>query len=69
MIIRKYMSYSKKHITPTLTPDAAEVLKTFYITLRENNSSASSMPITARQLESLIRLAQARAKVFKTIHF
>ncbi|KRX02914.1 P-loop containing nucleoside triphosphate hydrolase [Pseudocohnilembus persalinus] len=63
LIIRKYMSYAKKHIRPTLSSEAADVLKKFYITLRENNSSSSSMPITARQLESLIRLAQARAKI------
>ena len=35
--------------------------------LRENNDSASSIAITTRQLESLIRLSQARAKLeFRT---
>ena len=47
-IIRKYISYAKKHINPNLTPEAAEILKNFYITLRENNATASAMPITAR---------------------
>lgn len=31
--------------------------------LRENNDPSSSIAITTRQLESLIRLAQARAKI------
>jgi DNA helicase MCM8 len=44
--------------------DACEVLKAFYITLRENaTNNANTLPITSRALDSLIRLSQARAKL------
>lgn len=44
--------------------EACEVLKDFYISLRENASNNSNtLPITSRCLDSLIRLAQARAKL------
>lgn len=42
---------------------AAEILQKFYLRLRDHNTSADGTPITARQLESLVRLAEARAKV------
>ncbi|KAF3789098.1 putative DNA helicase [Nymphaea thermarum] len=42
---------------------AAEILKKFYLQLRCYNVSADSTPITARQLESLVRLAEARARL------
>eukprot|EP01017_Pseudomicrothorax_dubius_P036709 TRINITY_DN5282_c0_g2_i1.p1 TRINITY_DN5282_c0_g2~~TRINITY_DN5282_c0_g2_i1.p1 ORF type:complete len:269 (+),score=65.77 TRINITY_DN5282_c0_g2_i1:65-871(+) len=62
-VMRKYIAYVKKYIHPSLTPEAAEVLRNFFLSLRESSDLASSMPITTRQLESLIRLSQARAKL------
>lgn len=38
-------------------------MKNFYISLRENSSGHNSIPITSRQLDSIIRLSQARAKL------
>lgn len=42
---------------------AAKILQEFYLKLRDRATSADGTPITARQLESLVRLAQARARV------
>jgi len=42
---------------------AAAILKRFYLKLRNRSTSADGTPITARQLESLVRLAEARARV------
>jgi len=42
---------------------AAAILKDFYLKLRNRSTSADGTPITARQLESLVRLAEARARV------
>ncbi len=45
-------------------PEAAEVLRNFYIYLRQTfHRGTGSNPITMRQLESLKRLTQARAKI------
>lgn len=46
-----------------MSKPAADILQTFYMRLRDRNTSADSTPITARQLESLVRLAEARARV------
>lgn len=46
-----------------MTKPAADILQKFYLHLRDHNTSLDSTPITARQLESLVRLAEARARV------
>ena len=49
---------------PKLSMEACEVIKNFYISLRENAiNNANTLPITSRALDSLIRLSQARAKL------
>ncbi|MEM0445581.1 MAG: minichromosome maintenance protein MCM [Nitrososphaerota archaeon] len=60
-ILKKYIAYSKK-IEPALTPEAAEVLQQFYLSMRSVYEKTSTVSITARQLESLIRVAEARAR-------
>ena len=62
--MKKYISYAKHTVFPKLSLEACEVLKEFYINLRENaNNNTNTLPITSRQLDSLIRLCQARAKL------
>lgn len=46
-----------------MSKEAGEIIQKFYLKLRDHNTSADCTPITARQLESLVRLAQARARV------
>ncbi|RAL53674.1 hypothetical protein DM860_012289 [Cuscuta australis] len=62
-LLRKYIAYARAYVFPRMTEPAAAILKNFYLQLRDRNTSTDSTPITARQLESLVRLAQARAKV------
>lgn len=62
-MLRKYIGYAKKWVHPKLTIEAAKLLQEFYLNLRQNYKTADSTPITTRQLESLIRLSQARAKI------
>lgn len=47
---------------PSLSPEAAKVLQRFYLELRKHHKDNDCTPITTRQLESLIRLTEARAK-------
>ena len=44
-----------------MSKPAAEILQKFYLKLRDHATSADSTPITARHLESLVRLTEARA--------
>ena len=39
------------------------MLQNFYLTLRSKHKSVDGTPVTTRQLESLIRLSEARAKL------
>ncbi|XP_023744947.1 probable DNA helicase MCM8 [Lactuca sativa] len=62
-LLRKYIAYARTYVFPRMSKPAAKILQQFYLKLRDRNTSADGTPITARQLESLVRLAQARARV------
>lgn len=61
LLLKKYISYAKT-IRPLLTDDAMKRFEDFYVKMRTTESRESPIAITARQLESLIRLAEARAR-------
>ncbi|MFH1917152.1 MAG: minichromosome maintenance protein MCM [Nanoarchaeota archaeon] len=65
-IIKKYISYAKQTCKPKLTTGALEEIKRYYIEMRtkgqEEGEGIKSIPISARQLEALIRLSEASAK-------
>ncbi len=66
--LRKYISYAKR-IMPTLTPDAMKELQNFYLKMRAKGGTKSvAVAITPRQLEALVRLAEARARAFLHDH-
>ncbi|KAJ3257437.1 DNA replication licensing factor mcm8 [Boothiomyces macroporosus] len=58
-LLRKYISYARTYSKPKLTKEAAELLQNFYMQLRKKYNTT---PITTRQLESMIRLSEARAR-------
>jgi len=62
--LRKYIAYAKSHYHPTLTKQAGEILKDFYVKMRSKAVGGEApVPITLRQYEALIRLAEASARV------
>ncbi|MFA5992788.1 MAG: LAGLIDADG family homing endonuclease [Candidatus Pacearchaeota archaeon] len=65
-LFRKYIAYSKQKIKPHLTDEAVADIRNFYVTLRNSPTQGDSplkpIPITARQLEALVRLSEASAK-------
>ncbi|MCL2134456.1 MAG: minichromosome maintenance protein MCM [Candidatus Bathyarchaeota archaeon] len=62
-LLRKYVSYAKS-IHPALNPEALRRLKEFYLAMRSaSETEGSPVAITTRQLESLVRCAEARARV------
>jgi replicative DNA helicase Mcm len=61
-LLRKYISYSKS-VKPGLTQEALQRLKDFYLAMRSaSEAEGSPVAITARQLESLVRISEARAR-------
>jgi replicative DNA helicase Mcm len=62
-LFRKYISYAK-NIKPVLTKEAMERLRDFYLAMRSaSETEGTPIAITARQLESLVRVAEARARI------
>jgi len=62
-LLRKYIAYAKR-INPKLTPEVKKAIVEFYTAMRKRAKEVSdTIPITPRQLESLIRLAEARARL------
>lgn len=66
-LLRKYVAYARQKVKPKLSNEAVEEIKSFYIKLRSQPSKADSeikpIPITARQLEGIIRLSEAHARM------
>ncbi|CAR28486.1 ZYRO0F05104p [Zygosaccharomyces rouxii] len=60
--LRKYIQYAKERIVPQLTQEAIDVIVRNYSDLR-NDQNTKKSPITARTLETLIRLSTSHAKV------
>ncbi|CAL8147813.1 unnamed protein product [Prunus armeniaca] len=64
--LKKYIHYAKHRIQPDLTDEASEQIATAYAELRNAGSNAKTggtLPITARTLETIIRLSTAHAKL------
>jgi len=61
-LLKKFISYVKK-TSPTLTKEATDRLKDYYLELRRTGGDEGQIPPTPRTLESLIRISIARARV------
>jgi replicative DNA helicase Mcm len=60
-LFSKYLSYAKQ-IEPVLTPEAIDIIRGYYMDMRRVESEGM-ITVTPRQLEGLIRLASARARL------
>ena len=64
-ILTKYLAYAKR-VDPVLTKEAKKKIKEFYLKMRssiEGDDKEKTITITPRQLEGLIRLSTARARL------
>ncbi len=64
-LLRKYIAYVRQNINPKLSDSAIEEIKSFYVKMRMSGSGdeVRSVPISPRQLEALVRLSEACAKL------
>ncbi len=60
-LLKKYIAFSKR-LSPKITAGARENFEEYYLRLRKR-ASENQIPATPRTLESLIRLATARARL------
>lgn len=62
-LLKKYVSIAKQ-IKPTISPEAADLIVAYYVSVRgKAKNQAGAVPITARQNEGVIRLAEASARM------
>ncbi len=63
-MFQKYVAWAKRTVHPTLTAEARDEIVKFYLETRKmGGEEEASVPITARALEALIRLAEAHARM------
>jgi DNA replication licensing factor MCM5 len=71
--MKKYIQYCKSKCKPTLSEEAGQVLTSAYVKIRDDvrkstvqshgEDAQSTIPITVRQLEALVRISESLAKV------
>lgn len=62
-VLRDYLAYAKEHIHPVLSEEAQQRLIQAYVDMRKIGAGRGQISAYPRQLESLIRLSEAHAKV------
>lgn len=62
-LLRKYISYARRNIAPELTQEASDKIREYYVELRKAGKEQNTFTVTARQIEGLIRLSEAHAKL------
>lgn len=63
-LFKKYVAFAKQKIKPKLSEEAVDEIKNFYLKMRKASleGESRSISISARQLQGLVRLAEAHAK-------
>ncbi|KAI0735473.1 ATP dependent DNA helicase [Earliella scabrosa] len=68
--MKKFIAYCKAKCAPRLSAEAQEMLSSHFVALRQqvkqfeqDNDERSSIPITIRQLEAIIRISESLAKL------
>lgn len=61
--LTRYITYARLYCKPRLSKEASETLIQGYVEMRKQGTSRNTITATPRQLESMIRLAESRAKM------
>lgn len=62
--LKRYIAFARQHVHPQMTRKAAAMFKNFFVELRSRQTGENRpIPITLRQYEALMRLAEASARV------
>merc|ERR1719337_331170 len=62
-LLRKYISYAKANVKPTLHNMDQDKISNLYKELRKESAVTGSVPVTVRQVDAIIRLSEAHAKL------
>lgn len=67
-LLKKYIVYARENIHPKLQNMDQDKVAKIYSQLRQESLATGSLPITVRHIESIIRMAEAYAKVHLRNH-
>ncbi|OIO26737.1 hypothetical protein AUJ14_01190 [Candidatus Micrarchaeota archaeon CG1_02_55_22] len=62
-LLRKYIAYARRTVAPELTREASDKIRDYYVELRRQGKEQNTFTVTARQIEGLIRISEAHAKM------
>ena len=65
-LLKKYIGYAKRKVSPKLTDGAIVEIKKYYLKMRASGGAeegVKTIPISPRQLEALVRLSEAHARL------
>jgi replicative DNA helicase Mcm len=63
-LLRKYVAHAQQNCYPRMTDEARAAIRDFYVDLRSKGQDEDApVPVTARKLEALVRLAEASARI------
>jgi DNA replication licensing factor MCM2 len=62
-LLKKYIIYARQRVKPQITDIDKDKLANFYKDIRAEAFRSGGAPMTARHIESIIRLAEASAKI------
>lgn len=64
-LLRKYIQYARTNIRPVLRGTALdrEKVESLYVALRRESAASGGVPIAVRHIESIMRMAEAHAKM------
>lgn len=64
-LLRKYIQYARAHVRPVLRRSAfdQEKVAQLYVALRRESAASGGVPIAVRHVESMMRMAEAHAKM------
>lgn len=60
---KKFIAHVRQHYSPNLGDAATNLLKSEYVQMRSQIDNNTSIPITVRQLEALVRVTESLAKM------
>lgn len=67
-LLKKYISYAKQNVHPQLADIDKEKIIKFYVALRQESHKSGGIAITVRHIESVLRMAEANARMHLRDH-
>lgn len=62
--LKEYIKYAREKCRPKLPDKNLDLIKQFYLKLREESTRSGGINIAVRHIESIVRLSEAHAKIY-----